>query len=406
MSKAVPNGSTDVTTYFVLRDSTNHAPKTDVTITDIDVYYQEQGATQAAKADLTALAAANSAHADNKGYHCGNAVYRIDWPDAAFDGGVGKEVILIVVCTGCDTIYQRVLLSPPANVVSIDNNAITSGAINNGAITVDKLADNAIAAAKIAANAITDAKIDDGAITAAKIATNAITDAKINSGAITNAKFAAGAIDAAAIASNAITDAKINSGAITAAKIASDAITADKIAANAIGASELAADAVAEIADAVWDEAIGDHSGAGSTGKALSSAGSAGDPWSTALPGAYGAGTAGKIIGDNLNAKVGDVKSKTDNLPASPAAVGSKMDLADAPNATALGAIADKILGRNLAGGSDGGRTVRQALRYLRNKVSFGAKMTVYREDDSTADWTANYTTNASADPITEVDPD
>jgi hypothetical protein len=33
-------------------------------------------------------------------------------------------------------------------------------------------------------------------------------------------------------------------------------------------------------------------------------------------------GTAGKIIGDNLNAKVGDVKTKTDNLPAAPAAVG------------------------------------------------------------------------------------
>ena len=81
------NGSTDVTTYFVLRDSTTHAPKADVTITDIDVYYQEEGAAQAAKVDLTALAAADSAHADSKGYHCGNSLYRIDWPDAAFDGG-------------------------------------------------------------------------------------------------------------------------------------------------------------------------------------------------------------------------------------------------------------------------------------------------------------------------------
>jgi hypothetical protein len=83
--------------------------------------------------------------------------------------------------------------------------------------------------------------------------------------------------------------------------------------------SGLATDA--EIADAVWDEAIAGHAVAGSTGEALSAAGSAGDPWSTALPGAYGAGTAGKIIGDNINAPIGTVdtvvdaiKAKTDSL--------------------------------------------------------------------------------------------
>ena len=59
-----------------------------------------------------------------------------------------------------------------------------------------------------------------------------------------------------------------------------------------------------DIADAVWDEALAGHAGAGSTGDALASAGSAGDPWGTALPGAYGAGTAGKIIGDRLDVAV------------------------------------------------------------------------------------------------------
>ena len=82
----------------------------------------------------------------------------------------------------------------------------------------------------------------------------------------------------------------------------------------------------AAIADAVWDETLADHLGAGSTGNALNAAGAAGDPWSTALPGAYGAGTAGKIIGDNINAPIATVdtvvdaiKAKTDNLPADPA---------------------------------------------------------------------------------------
>ena len=60
----------------------------------------------------------------------------------------------------------------------------------------------------------------------------------------------------------------------------------------------------AAIADAVWDEALADHLNTGSTGAGLNAAGAAGDPWSTALPGAYGAGTAGKIVGDNLNATV------------------------------------------------------------------------------------------------------
>lgn len=51
------------------------------------------------------------------------------------------------------------------------------------------------------------------------------------------------------------------------------------------------------IAVSVWDVAIAGHLTNGTTGKALNSAGSAGDPWSTLLPGAYGVGTAGLIIG-------------------------------------------------------------------------------------------------------------
>lgn len=61
----------------------------------------------------------------------------------------------------------------------------------------------------------------------------------------------------------------------------------------------------AQVADAVWQEPIADHSGvAGSTAEQLAAAGAAGDPWATALPGSYTSGQAGKIIGDNLNATV------------------------------------------------------------------------------------------------------
>lgn len=55
--------------------------------------------------------------------------------------------------------------------------------------------------------------------------------------------------------------------------------------------------AASAIADAVWDEALAGHAGAGSAGAALSAAGTAGDPWSTALPGSYAEGTAGEILG-------------------------------------------------------------------------------------------------------------
>jgi hypothetical protein len=64
------------------------------------------------------------------------------------------------------------------------------------------------------------------------------------------------------------------------------------------------APSAADVADAVWDEVLAGHAGAGSAGEALDAAGTAGDPWTTALPGAYGSGTAGKIIGDNINATI------------------------------------------------------------------------------------------------------
>lgn len=67
--------------------------------------------------------------------------------------------------------------------------------------------------------------------------------------------------------------------------------------------------------------------------------------------------------------------------------------------------IADRILTRALGGGSDTGRTVRQALASTRNKVEVvGSTLTVYAEDDSTVLYTATVTT-AAGNPITAIDP-
>jgi hypothetical protein len=96
------------------------------------------------------------------------------------------------------------------------------------------------------------------------------------------------------------------------------------MAANVITAASMATDAGAEIADAVWDEAIAGHLTAGTTGAQLNAAGAGGDPWSTALPGAYAAGTAGKIIGDKIVASVtGAVGSVTGSVGSVTGAVGS-----------------------------------------------------------------------------------
>lgn len=73
---------------------------------------------------------------------------------------------------------------------------------------------------------------------------------------------------------------------------------------NALALAPSGGSTPAEIADAVWDELLAGHADAGSAGAALSAAGSAGDPWSTPLPGAYGVGTAGNIIGNNIDAAV------------------------------------------------------------------------------------------------------
>jgi len=55
---------------------------------------------------------------------------------------------------------------------------------------------------------------------------------------------------------------------------------------------------VQELVDGVWNALTASYNNPGSTGEALAAAGSAGDPWLTALPGSYLPGTAGDIIGN------------------------------------------------------------------------------------------------------------
>jgi len=75
-------------------------------------------------------------------------------------------------------------------------------------------------------------------------------------------------------------------------------------------------------------------------------------------------------------------------------------------DAAGRAAIADAVLGRNIAGGSNGGRTVAEALAFLRNRWSIvGSTLTVYGPDDVTPLWTATVTGTPGADPVTGNDP-
>ncbi len=78
------------------------------------------------------------------------------------------------------------------------------------------------------------------------------------------------------------------------------AVVLPAIPTNWLTAAGLATDAAAEIAGAVWDLIVSGHTTSGTFGAAMQAAGSAGDPWATVIPGAYGAGTAGHILGLSL----------------------------------------------------------------------------------------------------------
>jgi len=200
----------------------------------------------------------------------------------------------------------------PANTLTVDashqalaltnavtNDAITAAAIATGAIDADALAADTITAAKLHADVTTELQAGLATATAALIlatpANKLLTDA-------------GGRVEVSGT-KNTLDDLNDAAAAPTASDVA-DAVWDEALAGHAgagtAGAALSAASAptVGEVADAVWDEALAGHLGVGSTGAALNAAGAAGDPWLTALPGAYGAGTAGDIIG-NLVTDIG-----------------------------------------------------------------------------------------------------
>jgi hypothetical protein len=113
MSFLIKKGTTDVTRYVMLRDSTAGTPETGYTITDLDLQYTRNRAEPAAKVDATALADQDDAHADNQAIQIdatsSPGLYRVDWPDAAFATGADK-VLLVVSGAGLDPAVEEIQL--------------------------------------------------------------------------------------------------------------------------------------------------------------------------------------------------------------------------------------------------------------------------------------------------------
>lgn len=201
----------------------------------------------------------------------------------------------------------------------------------------------------------------------------------------------------------------------------------------------VAPSATALTAAQVWDLATSGHTTSGTFGAAAVAAGGSGDPWSTSLPGSYGSGTAGNIVGNMLDVAVGS-RMATFTLPThfstlaidgsgkvtvgtapdavlatsqpnyAPAKAGDAMTLTSpydaaktaAPTATE---VATEILTIDWTGVTgEASFSTLNALRFVRGAWSVsGSTLTVKKEDGTTTAYTHTLTTDPSAVPITGV---
>lgn len=92
----VVDGSTNVSIDFRQWVKTTADPNTSPVVTDYYMSYREAGAAPTSPVAATALAAWTTSHTDNFCFADSNGIVRADFPDAAFDGGVGTYVSLII----------------------------------------------------------------------------------------------------------------------------------------------------------------------------------------------------------------------------------------------------------------------------------------------------------------------
>jgi hypothetical protein len=348
------------------------------------------------------------------------------------------------------------------NAAAIATDALTNAKFADGALIIGATTGTGVKIShgvnSITAGVIADAAIDantfaDSALVIGSTAAGGV-KAYLGANSITSGVIATGAIDADAIADSAITirmsgDGTPSEGRIIAGSIANDvwnALSASYTTANTFGKlmdtlkkANFAVEGVTTagsttttintgltgyVTNAFADQTVLFISGALMGTSSLIASSSAGGGTLTldsALPGTPASGVDFVILathvyttqqianatwqtdisGISLSGQAGryvtDIKVDTANIFSSVATI----------EGTAYKeSVADTLLGRNLAGGSNTGRLVKEALYALRNKSEIvGSTLNVYNATDGAIAWTATVASSASADPVTGIDP-
>lgn len=434
-------GTTDVVRYFMMRQVSDGTAFTGATIATFDLQYtRELTASATSDAGIVGTGGATT-HVDNKVFELDSTnspgLYMVCYEDAAFASGVDQVTLVLTYDSTVFTEAQNIQLvafDPFAALATPTN--ITAGTIAN-VTTVNGLA----------ANVITATSINAAAFTAVKFAASSL-DGKgdWNIGktgyALTTADWNVGKTGYSLTVAP-LTAVEVNAEVDTAlADINLDHFvgTASGIPALPAGTYlDLLQDDGTEVYDRSTDslQAISDSGGGGLTSQqvrdAMKLAPTGGAPGSGSVDEhlddieADTAGLAGAVMrgtdGANtvvpptvaqLNARTLLTASYFDptadavaNVTLVATTTTNSDMVAEAPTAIVN---ADTLLDRDMSTGTDSGsasvRTVRQALRFLRNAWAIaGGTLTVNKEDDSTASWTATVTTDAGADPVIGSNP-
>jgi hypothetical protein len=186
--------------------------------------------------------------------------------DSAVTGG---KVAPLAVDTGHlaeDAVTLAKIADNAVGSGQIATEAVIAGKIGASAVGTTELANSAVTDVKIGSNAVTTAKLDTSAVTAAKIGAGAVETSKINDDAVTNAKIGPGAVDTTELADSAVETSQLALNAVTTDRITNLAVSTGKLANDAVDNSKLADNAVAT-ANLQAGSVTGDELGTGAVTK-------------------------------------------------------------------------------------------------------------------------------------------
>ncbi|MDP2361592.1 MAG: hypothetical protein Q8O14_12730 [bacterium] len=116
----------------------------------------------------------------------------------------------------------------------------SAGLIGAAKVAEGALQDAAVTGNKVAAGAVTGTKLADGSVSAAKIVDGSVGSSKIATGAVTSGKIAAGVVGSTELGASAVTNTKLADGAVTTAKLGAAAVGSSNLADAAVGTTKLA----------------------------------------------------------------------------------------------------------------------------------------------------------------------